>query len=391
VTVPVPPADHRSSPQDDARWMTRALELAAHARGLTSPNPMVGAVVVRDGVLVGEGFHRQAGHPHAEVEALAQAGARARDATLYVTLEPCNHFGRTPPCVAAVLAGGVRRVVIATVDPNGAVKGGGAEALRAAGVAVELGCAAHEARALNRVFFTAMHRLRPHVTLKCAMSLDGKTAAFDRQARWITSTEARLEAHRMRAESDAVVVGIGTALVDDPELSVRLDRPWPREPYRIVVDSHARLPVDARVIRAGQPSRTVVAVTEAAPAARVLALGDRGVTVLACKARDGRVDVADLCARLFAMDVISVLLEGGAALRAAFLEAGVVDRVAFFVAPVLLGGADAPGAVGGRGRALPDAVRLGPLSARAVGGDWLLEAEVLDPPGPDHGPDTRGQ
>jgi diaminohydroxyphosphoribosylaminopyrimidine deaminase / 5-amino-6-(5-phosphoribosylamino)uracil reductase len=361
---------------DDDRWMARALVLAGGGRGLTSPNPMVGAVVVRDGSAVGEGLHRRAGSAHAEVEALAAAGERARGATLYVTLEPCNHHGRTPPCAAVVLASGVARVVIATADPNPRVAGGGADALRAAGVAVTIGCLAAEARALNRVFFTAMLRQRPHVTLKCAMSLDGKIADAARRARWITGPEARREAHRMRADSDAVVVGIGTVLADDPALDVRLDPPWPRHPLRVVVDSRARLSPAARVIGAGDPARAVVAVTEAAPPERVAALAERGATVLTCKAREGRVDVADLLGHLFAMDAIAVLLEGGAALNAAFLEAGAVDRAAFFLAPIILGGVAAPGAVAGAGRPLGEAMRLTGVAARPLGADWLLEGDV---------------
>jgi len=360
----------------DARWMTRALELAERGRGLTSPNPLVGAVVVRDGRAVGEGFHAHAGGPHAEVEALARAGEVGRGATLYVTLEPCNHRGRTAPCVDAILAAGIVRVVAAVADPNPRVRGGGAEALRASGVEVSLGCGAAEALRQNRVFFTAVRRLRPHVTLKCAMTLDGKIAAADRASRWITGEAARREAHRLRSAADAVVIGIGTALADDPALDVRLEAPWPREPFRVVVDSAARLPATARLITAGRPARAVVAVTDDAPASRVAALERLGVSVLRCKQRQSRVDVEDLCARLFGLEVMGLLVEGGAALSGAFVEAGLVDRVAFFIAPKLLGGAAAPTAVGGSGRALPDAILLEGVEVRAVGGDWLVEADV---------------
>ncbi len=361
---------------DDTRWMARALELAARGRGLTSPNPMVGAVVVADGVVVGEGFHAGAGGPHAEIVALGEAGPRARGATLYVTLEPCNHQGRTPPCVPAVIAAGVARVVGAARDPNPRVPGGGAEALRAAGITVALGECEDAARDLNRTFFTAMTRLRPHVTLKAAMTLDGKIAAHDGSSRWITGEAARAEAHRLRSEADAVVVGIGTALADDPALDVRVGRPWPRDPWRVVVDSHARLPVTARLIGAGRPARALVAVTDAAPAERVAALEARGVTVLACKGAPGRVDLADLAGRLLALDIIAALVEGGAELAAGFLAADLVDRVALFVAPRLLGGATAPTPVGGPGRTLADAVSLTRMTGRAVGADWLLEADV---------------
>jgi diaminohydroxyphosphoribosylaminopyrimidine deaminase/5-amino-6-(5-phosphoribosylamino)uracil reductase len=360
---------------DDRRFMAHALELASRGRGLTSPNPMVGAVVVREGGVVGQGFHSRAGGPHAEVEALRDAGDRARGATLYVTLEPCNHRGKTPPCVDAVLTAGIRRVVAATRDPNPRVRGGGAEALRAAGIEVVSGCLEAEAAACNRAFFTAMERLRPHVTLKCAMTLDGKIAAFDRSARWITGEDARRLAHRLRSESDAVMIGIGTALADDPVLTVRLDPPWPREPLRVVVDSRGRLPLRARLIDAGDPSRVLVAVTDGAPPEHVAALEARGVTVLACKSRDGRVDPADLCARLFTLDVVGLLLEGGSELNWAFIEAGLVDRVAIFIAPILIGGA-------GRRRrsrtwSCPGGGVAPAVVSTAGGEDWLVEADTI--------------
>ncbi|MEK7445526.1 MAG: bifunctional diaminohydroxyphosphoribosylaminopyrimidine deaminase/5-amino-6-(5-phosphoribosylamino)uracil reductase RibD [candidate division NC10 bacterium] len=372
MTSPAPPPP---TTVEDRRWMPRALELAALARGLTSPNPMVGAVVVRDGRVVGEGYHARAGAAHAEVVALSEAGPAARGATLYVTLEPCAHHGKTPPCAAAIAAAGLARVVAAVSDPNPRA-GGGADALRAAGLTVEVGCLEEEARVLNRVFFTAMRERRPHVTLKCATTLDGKSAAFDQSSRWITGEKARAEAHRLRSEVDAIVVGIGTATADDPALTVRLGRPWPREPWRVVVDSRARLPLTARMITSGTPARALLAVTEEAPPERLAALEACGATVLSCKGDRGKVDVADLCSRLFALDVLAVLLEGGGELAAAFLEASLVDRVAFFVAPMLLGGRTAPTPIGGQGRPLHEAVRLRSLQVRPVGEDWLIEGDV---------------
>ncbi len=359
--------------------MAEALALAVRGRGLTSPNPMVGAVAVRDGGVVGRGFHARAGAPHAEIEALREAGENSRGATLYVALEPCDHAGRTPPCVEAILRARVERVVAAVADPNPRVRGRGAQALRDAGVDVVLGWMEAEARALNRVFFTAMERLRPHVTLKCAMTLDGKIGAFDRSSKWITGEAARREAHRLRSESDAIVVGIGTVLADDPALTVRTDPPWPREPLRVVADSRCRLPLTARLIESGNPARVVAAVADEAPAARVAALTSRGVSVLQCKSSGDRVDVADLCSRLFALDVQGVLLEGGSELNWAFLEADLVDRVAVFVAPVLLGGAAAPTAVGGRGLPLGAGRRLQSLEVRPVGNDWLIAGDVVRP------------
>lgn len=364
---------------DDFRWMGRALELAARGAGLTSPNPVVGAVLVAAGRAVGEGYHVRAGAAHAEAEALAQAGAAARGATLYVTLEPCNHTGRTPPCVEAIRASGVGRMVVATRDPNPRVPGGGAAALSRAGLEVALGCRENEAVALNRAFFTAARLGRPHVTIKWAAALDGATADSGRLSRWITGPEARLEAHRLRSRADAVIVGIGTALADDPALDVRLGCPWPREPFRVVVDSHGRLPVTARLIGAGKPERVLVAVTDAALPERLRSLEARGVTVLRCKSQEGRVDVGDLVARLGALDATGILVEGGGLLAGAFVEAGLVDRIVAFTAPMLVGGATAPRAVGGAGLRLPEAIRLEAITARPIGKDWMMETDVVRP------------
>ena len=362
---------------EDFRWMGRALELAARGAGMTSPNPAVGAVLVAAGRAVGAGFHARAGAAHAEAEALGQAGAAARGATLYVTLEPCNHTGRTAPCVDAIRAAGVKRVVVAISDPNPRVSGGGAAALSRSGVDVMVGCREDEAIALNRVFIIAARRGRPHVTLKWAATLDGATADARRASRWITGPEARLEAHRMRSYADAVVVGIGTALADDPGLDVRLGRPWPREPFRVVVDTRARLPVSARLIGAGKPERALVAITDAADPERVENLETRGVTVLRCKSHEGHVDVSDLVSRLGALDVGGILVEGGGTLAWAFLEAGLVDRVVAFTAPKLLGGASSPRALEGTGLLLPEAIRLEGICVRPVGADWMMEADVV--------------
>lgn len=361
----------------DVAFMRRALELAERGRGLTSPNPMVGALVVREGEVVGEAFHQRAGAPHAEVDALAAAGERARGATLYVTLEPCSHQGRTPPCAPRVMAAGIRRVVAACVDPNPLVDGRGLHILREAGVETVVGVLEEEARRQNRCFFTAMREGRPHVTLKGAMTLDGKIADIRGASRWITGAEARREAHRLRREADAIVVGVGTAIGDDPELTVRLDAPWPREPYRVVLDVAARTPPDARLIAGATPARAMVAVGEGAPAERIERLQAAGATVVRCRADGSRVALGDVMAALFAREVRSVLVEGGAEVHGAFLEAGLIDRVAVFIAPMLLGGRDARPLAAGGGRELKDALRLGPLAVRAVGADLLVEADTI--------------
>jgi diaminohydroxyphosphoribosylaminopyrimidine deaminase/5-amino-6-(5-phosphoribosylamino)uracil reductase len=357
--------------------MDRALRLAERGIGLTSPNPAVGAVLVSDGRVVGEGAHLRAGGPHAEAAALDAAGPAARGATCYVTLEPCAHFGRTPPCADALVRAGVSRVVAAVGDPHREVDGRGLARLQAAGVTVAVGLRAAEARALNRAFFCAVTEGRPHVTLKTAMTLDGRIASADGASRWITGEAARLEAHRLRFAADAVVVGIGTVLADDPQLTVRHSGLPPKEPLRVVVDSRLRLPADARILRSGDPGRVLVACAAPAPAGPAAALRARGARVLELPGEGGRVDLRALLEALRALHVIAVLIEGGGELGGAFAEAGLVDRVAFFVAPRLLGGREAPGPLGGRGRALKDALTLADVTVRRLDDDLLVEADVL--------------
>jgi len=360
------------------RFMRRAIELAERGRGLTSPNPMVGAVIVAPGGdVIGEGFHERAGAPHAEVEALRAAGTRARGATMYVTLEPCSHQGRTPPCAPAVVAAGIARVVTAVGDPNPLVSGQGFAELRRAGIEVVTGVGAAEAARQNRVFLTAMRERRPHVIVKAGMTLDGKIADLHGASRWITGGPARERAHLLRSESDAIVVGIETVLRDDPELTVRLGRPWPREPFRVVLDTKARTPRTARVIRAGSPSRALIVVGADAPEARARELAGAGATVVPCRTRDGRLDLGAVLDELFTREVRGVLVEGGGEIHAAFLDTNLVDRVAIYVAPLLVGGRGATPVVGGVGRELKNAVRLGGLSVTALGDDLLIEADVL--------------
>jgi diaminohydroxyphosphoribosylaminopyrimidine deaminase / 5-amino-6-(5-phosphoribosylamino)uracil reductase len=363
----------------DARFMRRALELAERGRGLTSPNPMVGAVVVSDGEIVGEGYHERAGGPHAEVVALAAAGARSRGATIYVTLEPCSYHGRTPPCARAVIDAGIRRVVAALVDPNPRVSGRGLDALRAAGVEVAEAILTDHAERQNRAFVAAMRLGRPHVTLKAAMTLDGRIADRYGESKWITGDGARAAAHRLRSESDAIVVGVGTVLRDDPALTVRLERPWPREPYRVVLDTRARTPVTARLIAAGTKSRALVVTGEDADPARIAALTAAGATVVPVGSREGRVDARAALAALAEREVRAVLVEGGGEVHGAFVDAGLVDRVAVFIAPRLMGGREATPSIGGLGLSLADALRLGALEVSRFGDDLLIEADV--PPG----------
>ncbi|MDR5708737.1 MAG: bifunctional diaminohydroxyphosphoribosylaminopyrimidine deaminase/5-amino-6-(5-phosphoribosylamino)uracil reductase RibD [Armatimonadota bacterium] len=359
---------------DDAYWMRRVLEMARSGQGRTSPNPLVGAVVVRQGQEVGCGYHAAAGAPHAEVVALRAAGPLARGATLYVNLEPCDHHGRTPPCTQAILAAGISRVVVAHEDPDPRVRGRGIARLRAAGLEVEVGVLEEEARRLNAPYLKHRTTGLPLVTVKWAMSLDGRIATRTGSSRWITGPQAREEAHRLRDVHDAVLVGIGTVLRDDPALTCRI--PGGRDPLRVVADSHLRTPSDARMLREGS-SPVVVAATPRARPEEAERLRRCGAEVWVCAAEDGRVSLRDLLRRLGERGVLSVLVEGGSTLHAAVLEAGLADRIVAFIAPVLMGGREAPGPVGGAGIAeITQALRLRNLTVRPVGTDLCVEAEV---------------
>jgi diaminohydroxyphosphoribosylaminopyrimidine deaminase/5-amino-6-(5-phosphoribosylamino)uracil reductase len=368
--------------QADRAFMGLALALADAGRGRVSPNPMVGALLVKEGRILCEGFHARAGAPHAEVMALDAAGDAARDATLYVSLEPCCHHGRTPPCVPRIVASGVRRVVAATVDPNPKVNGRGLRVLREAGVAADVGVLEGEAVRLNEVFFTYMTDGRPFVTLKAAVSLDGKIATVTGESRWITGEEARRRVHELRNEVDAILVGIGTILRDDPLLTTRLGIPGERDPVRVVVDSLARLPLDARVLNPLPAAPTVVAVGPEAPAGKVERLREAGATVLVLAQSGERISLASVMRALAAREITSVLIEGGAEIHASALAEGIVDKVAFFVAPLLIGGTTAPGAVGGPGiEKLADAVPLREVRITPLGRDLLVEGYVQGPLG----------
>jgi diaminohydroxyphosphoribosylaminopyrimidine deaminase/5-amino-6-(5-phosphoribosylamino)uracil reductase len=359
----------------DERWMRRALQLAARARGRTAPNPMVGAVLVQGDEPVGEGYHHRAGEPHAEVMALRAAGDRARGATIYVSLEPCCHHGRTPPCTDAILAAGVRRVVAATLDPFPKVSGGGIAALQAAGIDVSVGMLEAEARRLNEAFFKAVTHGLPFVTLKAAMTLDGKIATVTGHSRWVTGEAARRHVHRLRDQHDAILAGIGTIRTDDPLLTARLPRA--RDPLRVVVDARAELPLNSQIGSTLREVRTLVAATEAAPRERREALAAEGAEVLVLPAERGRVALRPLMEELVRRGVHSVLAEGGAEIHASLLAAGLVDKVILFIAPKLVGGRAAPGPIGGAGVArMEEAVPLREVRIRRLGVDFAVEGYV---------------
>jgi diaminohydroxyphosphoribosylaminopyrimidine deaminase/5-amino-6-(5-phosphoribosylamino)uracil reductase len=352
--------------------MERALRLAERGRGRTSPNPMVGAVLVKEGEIVGEGFHPRAGDPHAEVFALRQAGERARGATLYVNLEPCCHHGRTPPCTRALIAAGVAEVHLAMLDPNPLVAGRGRAELEAAGIRTAVGEREAEARALNEVFVHWTTTRRPFVTAKFAMSLDGKTATRTGNARWITGPSARQYVHRLRDRVDAILVGVNTVIADDPRLTTRLQQADVRHALRVILDSRGRIPATARVLDPALPGRTVVATTEAMPLQRRRALADRA-DVLVLPADEGRVSPEALLAALGEREVTSLLVEGGGTVLGSFFAHGLVDQVLAFVAPMIVGGQHAPTPVGGPGVSrIAEAWRLTGVQIQQLGPDVLI-------------------
>ncbi|HZO82930.1 MAG TPA: bifunctional diaminohydroxyphosphoribosylaminopyrimidine deaminase/5-amino-6-(5-phosphoribosylamino)uracil reductase RibD [Candidatus Binataceae bacterium] len=354
----------------DERYMRRALALARRMVGLTSPNPAVGCVIVRGGRLVGQGATAAGGRPHAETVALRRAGARARGATAYVSFEPCAHRGRTPPCAAALVAAGVSRVVVGCTDPYPPVRGRGIAILRAAGIEVTTNVLAEECRRLNEGFITRVTRGRPFVTLKLALSLDGRITAASGDSRWISSAASRALVHRWRREADAVMVGAGTVLADDPRLTCRIA--GGRDPARVIVDARLRCPPGARVFRQRSEAPTLLVTTRAnAARARRRYAGAR-VEVLGVRARGGEIDLCALMRELAGRGWSKLLIEGGAHLAGAALRAGIVDRIAFFVAPLLVG-AGLPAIEGICARRMREAIRLRALAARRVGDDWLFE------------------
>lgn len=359
----------------DVRFMARALRLAGRGVGRVSPNPLVGAVIVRDGRVIAEGWHHACGADHAEVDALKRAGADAAGADVYVNLEPCCHHGRTPPCAQALIDAGVRRVVVAMIDPNPLVSGRGVAMLRDAGIAVDVGVGEAAARALNAPFAKWIVHGRPHVTLKMAATMDGRTADRDGHARWISSPASRRAVHRMRAAADAVLVGEGTLRADDPMLlpvGVRAGRP----PLRVVAAASGRLPADARLFASLDRGPVAVALPEGDDTSESAALAARGVALLRLPAASGGVDPAALVDALGRRGVTSVLCEGGAGLGAALLRAGRVDRVVLFLAPRLLGDPAAHPLVGDLGRVrLDDALGFRVVRVGRSGPDVRVDLE----------------
>jgi len=360
----------------DRIYMRRALRLAEKGRGRTSPNPMVGAVIVARREIVGQDYHHRAGEPHAEILALDAAGARARGATLYVTLEPCCHIRkRTPPCVPTLIHSGLKRIVVAMPDPNPLVKRRGVARLRQAGIEVSVGCLGEEAERLNEIYVHWVRTGRPFVIMKAAMTLDGKIATANGQSKWISGEEARRQVHRLRSQVDAVMVGIGTVLQDDPELTARLVDRHARQPLRVILDSRLRIPLRARVLSQARQAGVLIATTRHAPPSRIAALKQRGAEVLILPAEHGNVSLKACLTTLGRQGITSLLLEGGSEVNASALRSGLLDRLQLYVAPALLGGQDAKGLIGGASPASISASwPLNDLQVQQVGKDLLIVA-----------------
>ncbi len=363
-----------------------AHRLARLGLGKTAPNPAVGAVVAHRGNIIATGFHQSAGGDHAEVAALRKLGFSAPGATLYTTLEPCHHQGRTGPCTVSIERAGIIRVVVGAADPNPLVRGRGVRQLRRWGIEVTQGVLRTPCRQLNEAYNYAILRRRAFVVLKSAASLDGRTATRAKESQWITSTPARREGHHLRSASDGILVGLGTVVADDPRLTARVPRA--AHPARIVVDSRLRVPLEARIVRTANDVRTLVATTQRAPPQKKSQLARLGVEVLTLPSDPhGRVELDALLGALFTAGLNQVLVEGGPTLQGALMDLGLVNKVVFFVAPKLIGGRDAPGILDGQGVAhISDAIDLARMDAKMVGPDLMITASVKARKSPTRGP-----
>ncbi len=357
----------------DDRFMWMALDLARQGRGRTSPNPMVGAVVVQGSEVVGSGYHQAAGSSHAEIIALEKAGEKAKGATLYVNLEPCAHHGRTGPCSEAIVRAGISRVVAAMEDPNPLVSGRGFARLAEADIKIKEGILEQKARQLNEVFIKYIKTGLPFISIKVAMSLDGKIGTTSGESHWITGEKARQFVHRLRDHSDVIMVGIETVLKDNPQLTTRVEGGGGKDAVRVIVDSSARLPLDARVIENGSPARTILAVTEQSSPQKCRALQKKGVEIVVLPSKEGRVDLVALLKKLAGQELTSVLVEGGGTLNYSLLEQSLIDKLFVFIAPLIIGGKESPTAFTGSGiAALKQAWSVEEVELKQFDRDLLL-------------------
>lgn len=359
----------------DEKYMEIALELAKNGEGRVSPNPMVGAIIVKDHRIIAKGYHKEYGRGHAEVDAFENATEDVKGATMYVTLEPCSHYGKTPPCADKIVAKKISKVVIGSLDPNPLVSGRGVKKLTDAGIEVTVGVLEEECKKLNEVFMKYILEEKPFVVMKSAMSLDGKIATYSGESKWISGEESRKNVHILRNKLSSIMVGVETVIKDDPELTCRLENG--KNPIRIVVDSNLRIPLESRLVESAIDIKTIVATTKRANKEKELLLRAKGVHVLITEETNKRVDILDLMKKLGEMKIDSVLLEGGATLNFSALSQGIVDKVQIYIAPMIIGGEKSKSIVGGKGiEILKDAFKLRDLKTSLIGQDILIEGYV---------------
>lgn len=358
----------------DAFYMKQAMELAKKGVGFVNPNPLVGAVIIKDNIIIGRGWHEYFGGPHAEINAIKNAHENVEGATLYVTLEPCSHYGKTPPCSLEIIRQKFSRVVIGCVDPNPLVAGSGIEMIRNAGIEVQSGILEAESKGINEVFFKFIRTRMPFVVMKIAMSLDGKIATSTGDSKWISCEESRKAVHKLRNQYSGILVGVNTVIKDNPLLNTRNISGNTRNPIRIVVDSTARIPLGAKIINTPEIAQSIIAVTDKAPAGKLIQLQKKGAQVIVCPTQNSRVDLKFLMLELAKQNIDGILLEGGGTLNFEALRQGIVDKVTAFIAPKILGGDRALTPVEGAGISLvANAVELENLKTVQCGQDIMLE------------------
>lgn len=362
----------------DAKFMGRALEIAAKGSGYTNPNPLVGAVIVKEGRIIGEGYHEVYGGNHAEVNAINNAVEDVKGSTMYVTLEPCSHYGKTPPCAKALVEKGIKKVVIGLKDPNPLVSGKGIEILKSNGIEVVVGVLEDQGKKLNEIFLKYITTKTPFCVMKTAMTLDGKIAATTGDSKWITGEISRKYVHNLRHKLSGIMIGVGTVIADDPLLTTRVDFIGGKDPTRIIIDSSGRMPLEAKVLNLKSNAKTIIATTEKAHKDKIRALEEKGAEIIITSIKNNGVDLRELMKKIGEMNIDSILLEGGSKINYSALEAGIVDKVNAFISPKIVGGDTAKTPVGGEGKKyMKDAILLKDTEIHHFGDDIMVEGYVI--------------
>ncbi len=358
----------------DEKYMQRALELATKGLGRTSPNPVVGALIVNNGQIVGEGYHRRAGTLHAEIHALNAANSKAQGAKMYVTLEPCSHYGQTPPCTEAIIRAGINEVIVATLDPNPKVAGRGIRVLQEAGITTRVGIKEDEAKTLNEVFFKYITSEKPFVCMKYAMTLDGKIATFSGDSRWISNARSRNYVHQLRNTYDAILVGIGTVLADNPTLNTRLDTEDVKDPIRIIIDGGLDIPLNSNIVQTSKSQKTIIFTVEEYRMQKAKELKNAGIEIVGVSGKEDNININMVVNKLGEMGITSLLVEGGAQINASFIENRLVDKLLCFLAPKIVGGI-APSPITGQGvKLMRDAYEFQKIDLVQIDNDILITA-----------------